>query len=242
MMATAKKTPAKKAAKPKAAPKAVKSKTKAAPKVDGRLKSVADPAIDWEGATKAWRAGVLSGRAIADLYSIPEATLRQKMDELGIKRDLSDEVRKEVRAQIARTEMGVDNATEEEIITEAANTQVAIIRTHQRRLSKLTSLVETLAEELERDSATREELEAAIIEETQDDENPNRRKRMLQALSLGDRAGTLSALAASAQRLITLERQAHGIEAHPGDKKGNDLSDVLELIDGKSAGLPFGGQ
>ena len=42
--------------------------------------SNADQKPDWEAIVADWRAGVLSGRAIADKFGVPEATLRKLLD------------------------------------------------------------------------------------------------------------------------------------------------------------------
>jgi hypothetical protein len=191
---------------------------------------------DWEAMIPDWRAGVLSGRAVADKFDVNESTLRKAMKKMGIERDLSAEVRKAARTQLFRTEL-LESKSDEEIIQEAAAEQVTIVRTHQKFIRRGMEVYELLMEELVASTLCMEEIKALIHKATADDENSKRRDTMMKLLSLANRAEIAQKLANTLKSMITLQRQAHGIDANPEPLK-DELSELLTLIDGKTTGLP----
>lgn len=60
---------------------------------------------DWEAIERAYRAGSLSIRTIAERQGVSDTAIRKKAKVQGWARDLSDQVRKEVRSKLVRGEV-----------------------------------------------------------------------------------------------------------------------------------------
>lgn len=193
------------------------------------------PRADWEAIARDYRAGTLSIRAIAKKHGITDKAIRNKAEAEGWKRNLADRIRQETQSALVRIAEGGED---EAIVKDAVQENVAIIKTHQKRIGKGAEVLERLLHELEADTLKMDEIEQFIEDETANDENGKRRAAMLKAVSLGNRAQTIQSLTNSMKTLIALQRQAHGIDANPEPPK-DELADLLAAIDGKTAGLPF---
>lgn len=145
---------------------------------------------DWATIEEQYRAGQLSVNAIAKQHGCSEGAIRKKAKQHGWERDLSEKVRREVRAKLVRTEIRT-NATEEEIIEAAASTGAQIVQQHRSRLARASSIAERLMVELE---------------------NP------AEDMELSKRASTLRTLTEALDRVVKLERQAYNLdEEKPGE-------------------------
>lgn len=191
--------------------------------------------IDWETIARDYRAGMISIRAIAKKHSVSDKAIRDKAEQLGWTRDLSDRIRTETKSALLRTAEG---GNDEQIVAEKVQEGVAIIRTHQKAIGRGQEVCEAIMESLSARLANADELEAFIVEETKDDENTKRRAAMLKLIDLPAQAEVAQKLSNTMKTFIGLQRQAHGIDANPEPPK-DDLMDLLAGIDGMTAGLPF---
>ena len=173
---------------------------------------------DWARIERQYRAGLLSILEIAREHRIPESNIRYHAQKNGWKRDLTDEMRARARTKLvenlAHTYGDIPSAlgeakavSDDEIIEQAARTQVNVVREHQHTLGAGHRLTMRMLGELEATTTTREELEDIIRKTVA----PKRQQAMLNMLSLGNRAAVMRDLATAARLWVTLERQAFGI-------------------------------
>ena len=171
---------------------------------------------DWNKIERMYRAGILSVSEIAREFNVHEATIRYHAKQGGWKRDLSNKVRTTARAKLIESLAKVDpnetienlkNITEDQIVDEAARTQVVVVRQHQKMLGQGHSIAMRMLHELDTTTSYYGELEQMI----KSDIAPRRQGALLKAVSLSSRVTTMRDLATAARLWITLERQAFSI-------------------------------
>jgi hypothetical protein len=149
--------------------------------------------VDWESVERDYRAGMLSVREIARHAGVDEKAIRKRAKAKGWERDLTDKVRKQVRAALVRNEVRSevrtedDLRTEEEIVDAAAAQVVTLIREHRSDIRAQRATLDTL----------RQELDAAMTAGN---------------LPLSARTAILKDLSAVLKNLIPLERQAFNLD------------------------------
>lgn len=177
------------------------------------------PKTDWEAVERAYRAGVLSIREIAKLNGCSDTAIRKKAASAGWERDLTERVNEKVRSELVRSEVRTANPqTEREIVEVAAATVVQVVRGHRKGIKQGFELTELLTKQLIDVAGRRDEFEEEIEEMTKDDKGPERRTRLMRAVSLGTHASVAVNLASATKTWIGLERQAFNIvDAAPSD-------------------------
>jgi hypothetical protein len=190
--------------------------------------------IDWEAIQVAYLAGIASVRAIAKDHGVSHPAILKRAEAEGWERDLTAKVKARTAAKLIRetgyqdegNRTGYHGKTDTDLVENASEVQLAVIRMHQRRTAEAQSLADGMLAELRTIYATREELELAIEEDTAAGEGDTaaeakakrvRRDRLFHAIGLPSRAATLLNLTSSIQKLIPLERQARSID----DGQGN---------------------
>lgn len=153
----------------------------------------------------------MSVRQIAAAHGISDTLIRKRVKKEGWERDLSREVRNEVRAKLAKAD-AVQGATDLAIVQAAAEKAARVIQDHRDLAHKLRGAVETLVEQLIDHSTRRAEIEAAIEEETRDDSSGQRRAAMLKAVSLNTHSSIAGNLTLALKNLVFVERQAYGVD------------------------------
>lgn len=189
---------------------------------------------DWEAIERAYRAGALSIRTIAERFGVSDTAIRKKAKALNWARDLSDQVRKEVRSKLVRGEVrnrqGANCEPDAEIIEEAAEEGAQVVRSHRRDIRKATSLANLLMDDLLTTIQRREEIEDEIERETADDESSFRRSSMLAAVALPSNAKTLFQLSSAMKNLQVLERTAFGLDDKEQSKDADELSQLMDEL------------
>ncbi|CAI8809389.1 hypothetical protein [Pseudomonas chlororaphis] len=187
---------------------------------------------DWEAIERAYRAGALSIRTIAERNGISDTAIRKKAKASGWNRDLSEQVRKEVRNKLVRGEVRDEQCAnpehDAEIIEEAAEEGATVVRSHRRDIRKATNLANLLMDDLLMTIQKRDEIEDAIVDETAEDANSMRRGSMLAAVGLPSNAKTLFQLSSAMKNLQVLERQAFGLDEK---EKTDDADELSKLMD-----------
>ena len=187
---------------------------------------------DWEAIERAYRAGALSIRTIAERNGISDTAIRKRAKASGWNRDLSEQVRKEVRNKLVRGEVRDEQCAnpehDAEIIEEAAEEGATVVRSHRRDIRKATNLANLLMDDLLMTIQKREEIEDAIVDETAEDTNSMRRGSMLAAVGLPSNAKTLFQLSSAMKNLQVLERQAFGLDEK---EKTDDADELSKLMD-----------
>lgn len=187
---------------------------------------MANKRTDWNRIERLYRAGVLTVSEIGRECNVPEANIRYHAKTRCWTRDLSDRVRTTTRTKMvenlanARNWRGVSNskenkeiidrltgATDDQIIEEAARTQVEVVRQHQQTLGSGHSLTLRMLNELDATTTHRGELEDMIKSTI----HPRRQGALMTAMSLAGRATIMRDLAQAARIWVTAERQAFNI-------------------------------
>lgn len=189
---------------------------------------------DWEAIERAFRAGALSIRTIADRHGVSDTAIRKKAKALGWERDLSEQVRKEVRNKLVRGEVREDQCAnperDAEIIDEAAEEGATVVRGHRRDIRKATNLANLLMDDLLTTIKHREEIEDEIERDTADDQSGFRRSSMLAAVALPSNAKTLFQLSSAMKNLQVLERTAFGLDDKEQSKDADELSQLMDEL------------
>lgn len=169
------------------------------------------PKTDWERIEAEYRTGKLSVSEIGRQYGVSHTAINKRAKKEGWIRDLSEKVQKLVSARLVSE--GVSAATISETVEKAAERDIQIVRQHRADIGDQRVLVGDLVAELREATSCRDDIEAAIEEETADDKSPRRRDQMLRAVALASRVGIAKDLAAATKTLVELERQAFNIGA-----------------------------
>lgn len=157
--------------------------------------------IDWEAIEKEIRSNQLSIREIARQFGVSEGAIRKRIKAKGIKRDLAEQVRKRVREKIVRSEVRTPNASEEEIVEEAAERGADVVKLHRQDIANLRNEEQKILQELG-DKPTKlwvGQFQGQVIEH-------------VVGIAVTERAAALHALAGVQHKRIQLERQAYGID------------------------------
>lgn len=189
---------------------------------------------DWEAIERAFRAGVLSIRTIADRHGVSDTAIRKRAKAGGWERDLSEQVRKEVRNKLVRGEVREDQCANPEddaaIVEEAAAEGARVVRSHRRDIRKAANLANLLMDDLLLAIKKREEIGETIEDETRDDSNGMRRASMLAAVGLPSNAKTLFQLSSAMKNLQVLERQAFNLDDKDQPTDADDLSKLMDEL------------
>jgi hypothetical protein len=171
--------------------------------------------IDWEAIQREYRAGILSVREIASLYGISHVSIikRAKKFPGQWKRDLTERVRRAVVRKIttepATNDVVTTEGKEEEVVENAADKMMVVIRQHRTSIAKLASIEASFAEELEQLN------------------KPATGKKSEKSVALSTKINALLALVTASEKRQKMERQAFGIT---DGKQGNDEESVTLLV------------
>ena len=200
-------------------------------------------APDWEKIELDYRAGVKTLRQIAEEHGISHVAINKRAKKDGWSRDLSgkiaarveDLVTKEVVTKSVTSEARV---TEREIIDANAQAIVSVRLSHRKDIQRSRRITMGLLEELEQQTGAET---VALLEQlgelmrSEDDRGQDKLNDLYQKIiSLPGRAKTMKDLGESLRVLVTLERQAFGLDDK--DSKPQDaLTTLLQSISGANA-------
>jgi hypothetical protein len=186
------------------------------------------PAPDWEKAEGLYRAGALSLAEISARIGVTKAGILKHMRKKGITRDLTKKVRQATKRKLAEAAVndrvngyhGKKAAafTEQEIVEANSLVGKQVVECHRRDIKAGREVCTLLIGELYQATTRLDEIEQAIVEETQGDATGQRRALMRRAVSLPSRAGVIRDLTGAMKNLQALERVAFGL-----DDKGDDI-------------------
>jgi hypothetical protein len=192
--------------------------------------------IDWELVEKDWRAGVKTKQQMAKEHGVSRAAMDKHFDKLGIERDLGPKIRAKAdalvtQAAVTREVTPETAATEREIIEVNATMQSQIILAHRSDIERSRKLTMRLLDELEHQTehiALYREL-AEIMAQPDERGQDKRRELFDKAMTLASRTGTMKSLADALKTLVTLERQAFGIDERE-DEGSSGIDDVIKRV------------
>lgn len=164
---------------------------------------------DWEAIERAYRAGSLSVRAIADSNEITEGAVRKRAKKEGWTRDLTAKVKQATKEKLVRAEVRTDGTqdalrTDDDIVEEASDAAAAIVLSHRTGLAKWRAIADKLCDRLG-------EMEVA-------------------AENLGDFSRALNSGVDAQLKVIKGERQAYNLDTDEGDKTVSGLSDLMDEL------------
>ena len=205
-------------------------------------------APDWEKIEADYRAGILSLREIAEAHpGTNHVAIARKAKREGWSRDLSAKIRAKADALVTERTVTADvtaerRVSEREIIDANAQAIVSVRLAHRKDIQRSRSITMRLLEELELQSGREN---AELLEQLgelmrrEDDRGQDKLNDLYQKIiSLPGRAKTMKDLGESLRVLVTLERQAFGLDDK--DQKPQDsLTTLLQTIAGGNAS-PFG--
>jgi hypothetical protein len=188
--------------------------------------------IDWNEVEKDYRAGILSGREMADKYGCAESAIRYRAKRHGWVKGDPHEVR--IIAQRKADDAGlpmvpVDPA---ERIEELGTIAGTVLVEHRKSLALLRGIAVGLSDELLAATQQRDLIEDRIIEfyaakaEMSPAQAATYRKQMqlaLGAVSLGSRSKTAMNLANTMRMVIDGERTNYRLDEEKGDKSYEEL-------------------
>lgn len=166
---------------------------------------------DWEAIERAYRAGSLSIRAIAENQGVSHATILKRAKKEGWQRDLTDKVRAATKQKVTKAVTTKGNhatvVTEQEIIEEASDAAASVVLSHRTVLAQWRGIASKLCDALD------------VMEVTEDNHN--------------EFARSLNAGVDAQLKVIKGERQAYNLDTESGDSAVESLS---SLMDDLSAG------
>ena len=161
---------------------------------------------DWEAIERAYRAGLLSVRAIGESHGVNHATILKRAKKEDWKRDLTDQVRAATKRKVTTAVTTKSNqskvVTDAEIIEEASDQAAAVILAHRSGLAQWRGIADKLSCVL------------SDMEVTPD--------------NAGDFARSLNAGVDAQLKVIKGERQAYNLDTETGDKTVSDLAALMD--------------
>jgi hypothetical protein len=161
---------------------------------------------DWEAIERAYRAGLLSVRAIGESHGVSHATILKRAKKEDWKRDLTDQVRAATKQKVTTAVTTKSNqskvVTDAEIIEEASDQAAAVILAHRSGLAQWRGIADKLSYVL------------SDMEVTPD--------------NAGDFARSLNAGVDAQLKVIKGERQAYNLDTETGDKTVSDLAALMD--------------
>jgi len=161
---------------------------------------------DWEAIERAYRAGLLSVRAIGESHGVNHATILKRAKKEDWKRDLTDQVRAATKQKVTTAVTTKSNqskvVTDAEIIEEASDQAAAVILAHRSGLAQWRGIADKLS---------------TVLADM--DVTPG---------NAGDFARSLNAGVDAQLKVIKGERQAYNLDTETGDKTVSDLAALMD--------------
>ncbi|MFJ2526211.1 hypothetical protein ACIOWB_24105 [Pseudomonas capeferrum] len=162
---------------------------------------------DWEAIERAYRAGLLSVRAIADGNGVTEGAVRKRAKKEGWARDLANQVKTAARDKLVRSAVrtvSTQPRTDAEIIEEASDQAASVVLAHRTGLANWRSIADKLS--------------VALAEMDVNEEN------------LGDFSRALNAGVDAQLKVIKGERQAYGLDSEEGNRTVDELAAMMDEL------------
>lgn len=165
---------------------------------------------DWESIERAYRAGSLSLRGIADKYDTNEGTIRSRAKKNGWQRDLTQQVRTATSEKLSRSPSRIavthhaDVRDDAEIVEEAATEAASVVLAHRTDLAQWRSIANKLGDALS----------GMAVNEG----------------NLSDFSRALNAGVDAQLKVIKGERQAYNLDTEEGGKAIGGLSDLMDEL------------
>ena len=199
--------------------------------------------IDWEAVEVQYRAGIRSLKDIGEEFGVSAPGILKRAKRDGWTRDLSEKIRAKADAQVNASAVNVPvNAeariSEREIIDANAQAIVSVRLSHRKDIQRSRGITMGLLEELEQQTGADN---VALLEQmgellrSEDDKGQDKLNDLYRKIiSLPGRAKTMKDLGESLRVLVTLERQAFGLDA-AGQDGESSAGPTKQLTDAERA-------
>lgn len=189
--------------------------------------------VDWDAVEAEYRTGKYSNRQLGQRFGVSESAIRGRAKRYAWQKDLSKVVQQQTRIKSTQTavtdkvrekreQSGSDldaPLTDKEIIEAAAEQGATIIGQHQKRIAQYQGIVERFADQL---SAQVDTGKISVISKSGD---------LIEVDTPLDYVGkSLSNGAMALERLVKLERQAHGLDSDERSDEGETLEALLAEV------------
>ena len=201
------------------------------------------PAPDWEKIEADYRAGIKTLRQIAGEHGVTHGAINKRAKRDGWSRDLTAKIAAKANELVSKSAVSTPVSTESriserEVVDANAQAIVSVRLAHRKDIQRSRSITMRLLEELELQSGREN---AELLEQLgelmrrEDDKGVDKLNDLYQKIiSLPGRAKTMKDLGESLRVLVTLERQAFGLDDK--DQKPQDsLTTLLQTIAGGNA-------
>ena len=203
---------------------------------------MAKGAINWSEIEREYRAGQLTIREIARVYSdiaredggktVSESAIRKKAKQQGWERNLVKRVNERVQGELVRSEARTlhahedDEALEDEAIKVAAARTIEIITKHRKSIGKLNQIVELASNALYQIMTG--ELVPETIKLKKNGKETGETKQVFTKLThiigpFDTVPEAVQKLASAVERLVRLERQAYGLDVEGGGEAADSV-------------------
>ncbi len=192
---------------------------------------------DWEAIESAYRAGVMSIREIASQYEITHQAISKRAKKEGWERDLKAKVKARAENLVAKREVATLVATEKAIserqLIEANAEVIANVRMeHRGDIRRARELTNNLFDELSAecaDVAALRKLGELML--NPDDNGRDKLNEIYNSIiSLPERVKSVKALSDTLKNLVSLERQAYGLDDVQPNKTASQLSELMDNL------------
>lgn len=190
---------------------------------------------DWEAIESAYRAGVMSIREIASQYEITHQAISKRAKKEGWERDLKAKVKARAENLVAKREVASLVATEKAIserqLIEANAEVIANVRMeHRGDIRRARELTNNLFDELSAECADVPALRRlGELMFSPDDNGRDKLNEIYHSIiSLPERVKSAKALSETLKNLVSLERQAYGLDDVQPNKTASQLSDLMD--------------
>lgn len=205
--------------------------------------------VDWEAIEGAYRAGLLSLREMSQEYGVSHVAIKKRADKEGWTRDLTAKIKAKAEALVNSREVndGVNSTklvNEKEIVNANAEVIANVRLSHRRDISRTRNVVMKLLGELEVSTDNVDLFEKlGDLMRREDDKGQDKLNDLYhKVISMAGRTKTMKDLADSLKTMVTLERQAYGLDTEvkaqdgePGKEANiNDVARRLAFILTKS--------
>ncbi|WNJ77760.1 hypothetical protein RJE46_14070 [Cedecea neteri] len=163
---------------------------------------------DWEAIESAYRAGLMSVRAIGEKHGVSHATILKRANKEGWQRDLTEQVRTATKAKVTKSVTTPGNhasvVTDAQIVDQASDEAAAVVMAHREGLAAWRGITNKL----------RDFLEDAVITE-------GNHASMSRSITAGVDAQI---------KVINAERKAYNLDTDEGNKTVDDLSNLMDSL------------
>ena len=184
---------------------------------------------DWSAIEVDYRTGKYNNRELSRLHGPSEGAIRKRAKKAGWQKDLSGEVRTATRVKAitasvekrakAKGEQPKEKLEDHEIVEAAAEYGAEIIMAHQQRIEHWAKISDTLAQQLDAQLASGK---MEVVGKGGEVE--------LVDIPIDYVSRSLAQGTAALEKLINMERRAHGLDEDESTSTGKSLKELLERV------------